>query len=144
MNEREYNEAEGIRRSDLWKMEDSPEKFKWFMDHPAEQTPALTFGSAAHKIVLEGKDFSEEYAVAPDVDRRKKEGKEIWAQFVEDNPGKTVISNSDYETISVMAAAIGNCPLAKKLLTGKGITEEPFFWTDPETGEKCKINWTGW
>lgn len=139
MNEREYNEAEGIRRSDLWKMEDSPEKFRWFMEHPAEPTPALTFGSAAHKMVLEGKDFAEEYAVAPNVDRRTKEGKETWARFVEENQGKTVVSSDDYTTIREMGEAIWNCPLAKKLLTGKGITEEPFFWTDPETGEKCKI-----
>ena len=34
MTEREYNEAEGIRRSDLWKIEDSPEKFKYNLEHP--------------------------------------------------------------------------------------------------------------
>ena len=44
MNELEYNQAEGIRRSDLWKMEDSPEKFKYFLEHPVEQTPAMAFG----------------------------------------------------------------------------------------------------
>ena len=46
MTEQEYNQAEGIRRSDLWKMEDSPEKFRYFSEHPAEQTPAMAFGSA--------------------------------------------------------------------------------------------------
>jgi len=139
MNEREYNEAEGIRRSDLWRMEESPEKFKYFLDHPAESTPALVFGAAAHKMVLESKGFEEEYAVAPNVDRRKKEGKEIWERFVEENTGKTVISTDDMLKINEMNKAIGNCKLAVKLLTGKGVTEEAFFWTDPETGEKCKI-----
>ena len=31
------------------------------------------------------------------------------------------------------------CQLAKKRLIGKGETEQAFFWTDRETGEKCKI-----
>ena len=75
MNERDYNSAEGIRRSDLWKMEDSPEKFKYFLEHPAEQTPAMAFGSATHKFVLENHEFFNEYAVSLKVDKRTKEGK---------------------------------------------------------------------
>lgn len=139
MNEREYNEAEGIRRSDLWKMEDSPEKFKYFLDHPAEQTPALTFGSACHKFILEPGTLSDEYAVAPDIDRRTKEGREAYARFVLDSAGKEIISADDFLTICEMAVALRNNPLADKLIYGKGQAEQAFFWTDPETGEKCKI-----
>ena len=53
MTEREYNEANGVRRSDLWRMNDSPEKYKYFLDNPPESTPALVFGSACHKMILE-------------------------------------------------------------------------------------------
>ena len=139
MNEREYNAAEGIRRSDLWKMEDSPEKFKYFLEHPVEQTPAMAFGSACHKLMLEPADFAGEYAVAPNVDKRTKEGKEAWAKFLEENEGKNVISCDDINTLQEMHEALCNCPLAKKLILGKGETEVPFFWTDKDTGEKCKI-----
>ena len=139
MNEKEYNAAEGIRRSDLWKMEDSPEKFKYFLEHPVEQTPAMAFGSACHKFVLEPMGFGCEYAVAPNVDKRTKDGKETWAQFTEENAGKTIISADDYDVMWAMSVAVGNCPLAKKLIYGNGETEEPFFWIDPETGEGCKI-----
>ena len=139
MNEREYNQAEGIRRSDLWRMEDSPEKFKWFLDHPDEEkSPAFVFGSACHKKVLEPKTFGDEYAVAPNVDKRTKEGKETWAQFVQENEGKDIVSTDDYNTMCEMADAIKRCPLADKLINGKGETEKAFFWVDPETGEKCK------
>lgn len=139
MNEREYNEAEGIRRSDLWKMEDSPEKFKYFLEHPVEQTPAMAFGSACHKATLEPEDFGNEYAVAPNVDKRTKEGKETWAKFIEENEGKTVISIDDVAVIGEMKMALCDCPLARKLIYGKGESEVPFFWTDKETGEKCKV-----
>ena len=139
MNEREYNEAEGIRRSDLWKMEDSPEKFKYFMEHPVDKTPALVFGSACHKAILEPDDFCNEYAVAPVVDRRTKEGKEAWAKFAAENEGKEIVSAEDTATCAEMLKAIRRSPLAKKLICGNGETEQAFFWTDPDTGEKCKI-----
>lgn len=139
MNEKDYNNAEGIRRSDLWKMEDSPEKFKYFLEHPVEQTPAMAFGSACHAEVLEHEEFAKEYAVGPLVDRRTKEGKELWAKFLEESAGKTVISKEDFDIISGMKLAIMDCQLAKKLIFGKGETETAFFWTDPETGEMCKI-----
>lgn len=139
MNEREYNEAEGIRRSDLWKMEDSPEKFRYFLEHPPEQTPAMAFGSACHKMILEPETFGDEYAVAPKVDKRTNEGKAMWAAFMEDNAGKTLLSSDDTETMAGMEEVLLRCSLAKKLIRGKGETEKAFFWTDPDTGEVCKV-----
>ena len=140
MNEREYNEAEGIRRSDLWKMEDSPEKFKYFLEHPVEQTPAMAFGSACHKFILEPGSFLDEYAIAPEgINRRTKEGKEQWETFCNANEGKTIVNAEDMQIAAEMRTALDHCPLANKLIYGKGETEMPFFWTDKDTGEKCKI-----
>lgn len=139
MTERDYNSADGIRRSDLWRMEDSPEKFRYFLEHPAEQTPALIFGSACHKYVLENDDFGSEYVTAPNINRRTNAGKEEWERFCAENAGKTVISPDDMQVMAEMREALMRCPLAKKLLFGKGETEQAFFWTDMETGEKCKI-----
>ena len=138
MTEQEYNNADGIRRSDLWKMEDSPEKFKYFLEHPVEQTPAMAFGSACHKMILEPDDFGKEYAVAPKIDKRTKEGKAMWEAFIADNEGKTIISTEDSETMADMESALEACPLAYELIRGEGQNEVPLFWTDPETGEKCK------
>lgn len=139
MNEMQYNNADGIRRSDLWKIDDSPEKFKWFLDHPAEQTPAMAFGSACHKYILENVDFASEYAVAPKLDRRTKDGKEAFAKFEEENAGKTIISQDDVDVMYEMRIALMKCKLADKLINGKGETEKAFFWKDPETREMCKI-----
>ena len=92
MNELDYNSAEGIRRSDLWKMEDSPEKFKYFLEHPMEQTPAMAFGSACHKYILEPDSFGSEYVLASSVDKRTKEGKAAWETFLSENAGKTIVA----------------------------------------------------
>ena len=138
MTETEYNAAEGIRRSDLWRMEDSPEKFKWFLEHPVEQTPAMAFGSVCHKLILEPGEFWKEYCVAPDINRRTNAGKTEWEQFLADNPGKEIISKEDAQTMSDMEIALEACPLAYELLRGECQTEVPIFWKDPETDERCK------
>ena len=139
MTEQEYNAAEGIRRSDLWLMNSSPEKFKWHMDHPEEESkksPAFIFGSACHKMILEPESWTHEYTVAIQADRRTKEGKEAWARFCEEHAGKTIITPDDFETINEMRNALQECKLAADMIEGQH--EVPFFWTDPETGEKCK------
>ena len=139
MTEQEYNQKEGNRRSDLWRMEESAEKYRWCLDHPAEQTPAMAFGVAAHKMMLEPATFGDEYAIAPNVDKRTKEGKAEWAAFCEQNAGKTALGQKDADTRDGMEEALLRCRMAKYLLRGPGETEEAFFWTDGETGEPCKI-----
>ena len=138
MTENEYNNAEGVRRSDLWKMEDSAEKFKYFLEHPTEQTPAMAFGSACHKMILEPETFGDEYAIAPQCDRRTKEGKAMWNAFAEDSEGKTIVGFDDAQAMADMETALEECSLAHKLIRGEGQTEVALFWTDPDTGEKCK------
>jgi len=140
MNEREYNAADGIRRSDLWLIHDSPEKFRWAMDHPEEEepTPALVFGQAAHKLLLEPNEFTEEFAVAPDgIDRRTKDGKAAWASFLESNAGKTVIDRDTFNQILAMREKAMSNPTVAKLMSGR--KEVPYFWTDPDTGILCKV-----
>lgn len=139
MTEQEYNLAEGIRRSDLWKMQESPEKFKYFLEHPVEQTPAMAFGSACHMKILEPKEFEKNYALAPNVNRTTKAGKEEWERFMEANAGKTPMKQEDMDTLEDMRTALKACPLADQLMFGRnGRVEVPLFWKDPETGKRCK------
>lgn len=136
MTELEYNQHEGIRRSDLWKVRESPEKYLWAIGHPEPPTPALIFGAMVHKLLLEPDKFADEYAVAPSIDRRTKAGKDEWAAFADKNMGKQVVNMDDFVTAVEMVNAVERHPIAKKLLGGKH--EQPFFWTDEDTGELCK------
>ena len=138
MTEREYNDAEGVRRSDLWLMHDSPEKYQWAVTHPdTEKTPALIFGSMVHKLLLEPKDFTNEFVIAPEVDKRTKDGKAQWQAFLDSAEGKTVISIDDYAKAAEMAEKAITEPYVKKLLSGDH--ERAFFWVDEDTGENCKV-----
>lgn len=138
MTNEEYRKHEGVSRSELFTiLNKTPHHYKYMKEHPTEPTNAMIFGSAAHKFILEREDFSKEYAVAPVVDRRTKEGKERYNQFITESEGKIVINQEDYFKILEMAMAIDSYPDAKTFLTGS--CEQSFFWRDEATGEMCKI-----
>ena len=136
MTNKEYREHEGISKSALWEIRKSPLHFKWKMEHPQEDTPALIFGRAVHKWVLEEETFFDEFAVAPIVDKRTKDGKELWASFELSAAGKDLIKAEDFEIIKAMKNELLKNEMAVNLLAGK--KETSLFGTDELTGERIK------
>lgn len=137
MNDKEYNLLPGLRRSDLWTINQTPAHFKYHMEHPEESTAALTFGQAAHKYILEPDTFWDEFAVVPACDRRTKAGKEAFRQFSEENNGKTWISEDDFGIIAGMREELYRDPYYADILGGEH--EKVYTWTDEETGEQLKM-----
>jgi len=137
MTHEAYNNlpAEIVRNSYLSNLDYVPAKAKVETD---SDTPSLLRGRAAHAYTLEGrKAFESEFAVAPPCDRRYKKGKAISNEFVENNPGKTVITEEDYIKIYGMNRAVQAHPWAGELLDG-GIREQTVIWEDEETGIMCR------
>lgn len=138
MHQEIYEQAEGLRRSDLWKIHQSPKHFKQSMEQTESTSASLTFGIAVHKYILEPDTFFDEYAITPKIDRRTKNGKLAWEAFsseCEEN-NKEPIDEPTFEHVKAMAEAINQNPLAKAVLTGQHETE--YYWTDRITGEKLK------
>lgn len=136
MTECEYRQHPAISRSELARMKDSPEKFKYFKDNPEPPSPSLIFGQVFHKLALQPESFEEEFTVAPNVDRRTKVGKETWELFQDEAGDKTIITADALELASEMRDKLFKAPYVKKLLSGE--CEKPYFWTDGLTGEECK------
>jgi len=134
-----YDNIPAVRRSALWEIRKCPAAYLYTVTHESEQTPALAFGSAAHKYILEPEDFWNEYILEPKVDRRTKDGKAVWFQFQKerDESEKQSVSIADYEIITEMNAEVEANPTAKALLK-TGRHEVPIQWIDGETGEPCK------
>jgi hypothetical protein len=139
MTNEEYRKTEGISRSQLSVLlNQTPLHFHYLETQGGkEDNVSFAFGRASHKYILEKDDFFNEFAVAPNCDRRTKVGKQIWQDVVDKNPGKEVITQEDFEKIQAMSDQIDQTPLARQLLTGQ--VEQSFWWTDEETGEKCKV-----
>ena len=136
MTEKEYRQHPAISRSELWHIRESPQKFKYYKENPPEPTPSLLFGQVFHKMLLEPVTFDDEFVVAPEVNRRTKDGKQMWEDFVADHEKQTIIQEEMYAKAKEMCEAVKREPLAVKLLNGAA--EVTFFWTDEMTGEDCK------
>ena len=133
----EYREREGISSSELKKIMKSPLHYKHWKDNPENtDTPDLLFGRAAHKYILETYDFYNEFAVAPNCDRRTKEGKSEWTLFCDQNKGKDIITQEQFEKIEEMRKVMLATPFVSKLINGEH--EISYFWTDEDTDLKCK------
>lgn len=139
MHQDTYEQNPGLRRSDLWQIHITPKHFKQAMDSKRE-SKTLNFGIAMHKYLLESDTFDDEYAVSPNVDRRTKLGKSIYADFEQNLGDKLAISEAEFSTIKAMTETALANPLVKQLLDG--IHEGEYYWTDPTTKEplKCKTD----
>ena len=99
-------------------------------------SPALDFGTAFHAI-MDG-TFEETCAVAPEGDKRTKEGKAAWEQFQAANAGKVVVSASDMAKLYAMRRAVENHPEAGRIVSASGESELTVIWVEPTSGLLCK------
>lgn len=136
MTEKEYRQHPAISRSELFKISESPEKFKYYREHPKEPTPALIFGQLFHAMALTPDTVWEQFAISPNVDRRTKGGMGAFAEFEASAEGKTIVTPDMVEQATAMCEALDKNEFVKKLL--KGEKEKPFFWVDELTNEECK------
>lgn len=136
MSNAAYRQIPAVSSTDLKKLAKSPLHYQYYKTHPTEDTPALLFGRASHKYMLEKAEFEEEFAVCPSVNRRTKEGKAEYEQFIADNLGKDVIAQDDFDKILEMHKALYSTPFVGQLLSGK--KELSYFWKDLHTNVDCK------
>jgi exodeoxyribonuclease VIII len=131
ISDKNYSELKGLRNSNFSLLEKS---WKHFKEIKVEETDALIFGRAFHTLILEENKFWEQFAVAPEkLDRRTKEGKEIWATL--QASGKTILAHDDLKTLESMKAALVNHPLASKILHR---SENEGAYTAEINGVECK------
>lgn len=136
MTEKEYRAHPAVSRSELWRISESPEKFKYYKENPVEPTPALLFGQLFHKMALEPETLWDEFAVVPDFDKRTKAGREAHNEFIASLGDKTVVTNDMYYLSKQICDSLYSNTYVKKLLSGE--REKVFFWNDELTGEQCK------
>lgn len=102
-----------------------------------EPTASMVLGSLTHTLFLEQEQYSSEYIIAPDCDRRTKEGKAVYAAFQDAADGMTIITAEQRDTAHDMARALCGHQI-HEAMTG-GHAEASIFWTDDQTGLACRI-----
>jgi exodeoxyribonuclease VIII len=132
-----YDDTIYITNSMLSKLsEKSPAHFKYWLDNKPEPTAAMQLGSAIHSAILTPLEFTKNYVVAPDIDKRTKAGKEAWAKFVEENT-KTIITYKDKQMIKELYYSFYSDSYIKKLFS-KGEPEQIVCFYDEISKLKCK------
>jgi hypothetical protein len=103
-----------ISASDIKNFLYSPKYYYYNRYEKKEKEDARHFaiGSAIHEIILEPHLFNQHYAVCPKVDRRTKDGKAAYENFLKENAGKTTIFEDEIDVIQ----GIGEEALKNKTL----------------------------
>ena len=102
-----YNTHPGLSQSGAKEILRSPRHFQEYLNRDrSEQTTAQRLGTLIHLASLQPKVFDATIVVAPECDKRTKEGKEIWASFQSSlKPGQEAISQKDGELVTAVSIA---------------------------------------
>lgn len=134
----EYLKYDAISSTGIVKLRKSPAHYQVYINEPHVETPARLLGKLIHSAILEPESFKKFAFIPEKFDRRTKEGKESYNEFMAENHSNTIVSKEHYETILGILEACYKHPLASKLLKG-GKNEISGFWRDPITDVKCKM-----
>lgn len=128
----DYDAIPAVRSSRLKLMAKSPKHYRYQED---VDTNNRAFLRAVHAAALELETFSQVYAqYEGGGSRRTNEYKAFCAA----NPGKTVLSPSEWGKIRDINASMRLHPVAGPLLFAPGRCEESLTWSHPGTGLLCK------
>ena len=113
LDERHYHDSFGMGQSSLKEILKSPKHFKHRQENPIEQSAAMEFGSAVHKLFFEPKVFTNYFF---DTGSVTKQSKTKWAQLIEDNPGKTPLKGAIMDSVRSCVKSIRSHELAMSFL----------------------------
>lgn len=112
-------------------------------------TDAMKFGTTAHMAILEGDEFTKRYVVMPEfigytkdgkeskLSKEAKDKKEAWLAEQE-LLGSIVVTSEERDRLFWMIDSVMANPEAVRLLKN-GSTEVSGYYSDPETGIRCRI-----
>ena len=98
-----------------------------------EPSATMLLGTMTHTAYLEPSLFNDEYIIAPEVDRRTKEGKSAYADFLLQAEGRTAVTAEQVDLAHKMADALRAHSLHYAVEAG-GHHEASIFYIDAETG----------
>lgn len=126
--------------SSLSQFKRSPKHYLHYLSGKKKAAAVQVKGSVFDLMVLQPhEDPMKIYAVVPgDVDKRTKEGKAKWEDFVKANQGKQFISEADFDKARYMTDAVMANPAAKELLSRITRTQFELLWTHKDTGLPIK------
>lgn len=139
----EYQARDAYSRSDLMLVKKSPyhlmaKRERLYSDGDKESS-AMLIGELVHCIVLETEEVSKRFIGAPNIDRRTKAGKQMWADFVIEAQDRILVDQKTFDIASCMAMNVLEQEISSSALKGC-VIERSILWHDNESGLdfKCR------
>jgi exodeoxyribonuclease VIII len=133
----QYHAIEAMSASGSKKMLRSPAHYLLTRTKQGEQTDAMAFGSACHVAVFEAQRFEAAVIVAPDFNRRTKDGRAAAEAFAAEHAGKIILPPDRMDACMRVRDAVHTHPGARALLQN-GRPEVSMIWRDGQFGVPCK------
>jgi hypothetical protein len=113
-----HKDSAGVSKSGLDLVHRSYAHYKYKQENKQEKTKAMIFGSAVHTKILEPELFNNDYVVAPEINRRTKDGKLEWLAFETKNVGKEILTVDEMDTITAIYDKFNAHSTCKNLMEG--------------------------
>lgn len=127
ISDSEYNSIKAMNATGLKKFSVSPMHYKHWLDTKDTQDDSgesLRFGRALHCLCLEGQDtFNNKFAITPVVDRRTKEGKLAWQNFLNENAGRDFVTPDEFSSAQQMADRFRSNKMINEIIEAGVVTE---------------------
>lgn len=109
ITDEEYLKIDAINYSSLKKFMVSPMHYKYSQEDKALDTKeAFNVGRAIHHIALKPDTFNDNWIVSPVCDKRTKDGKQAYQDFLDSSNGKSVLAPDEFEIVSNCGKALLN------------------------------------
>ncbi len=134
-----YDGIQALNQSGAKELLKSPAHYQAYLNRTQEDSKALRVGTAVHKLALEGLDaYNATHAIAPEVDKRTKDGKQAWQDFVTANEGKSILTAEEGALVDAVANSAAACMKANGIVLSR--TEVMFTAFIGDTLVKCAID----
>lgn len=141
MSDKEYFEVDALSNSGFRLLKESVLHFE-NQDLFKLNSPALTLGSAVHKLVLEPDSFNDDFIIedfeGADLNKNTKLYKEAKAKWLDSVGNREVLSIDLFNQVTLMARNVK--AIAGGLLKG-GVAEHAFFSEFDNVPVKCKVDY---
>jgi exodeoxyribonuclease VIII len=129
-----------ISASDIKNFLKSPKYYYWnkYLKTEKDEGRHFAIGSAIHELILEPQLFLSNYIVMPKVDRRTKDGKLQYEQFMIESAGKTMLDTEEMTMITEMVKNATDNKTFMALLENSH-RELSAYLVDEKTGLKLKV-----
>lgn len=94
----------------------SPAHYIEYLRKERKSTPAMLFGSMVHCMILQPDQFDNQFAVMENVDRRTKEGKAKYEEFLIASAGKEVVTQEQHDEVALLCNKVLSMPHIKTLV----------------------------